>query len=78
MSSSSMVKPVVQSLFDLCVVSVEEEDEGREGCVFCAWGLILVRLRFSGRRIRFKTWVCLAFCYYGNFLRMRVMVSELM
>jgi hypothetical protein len=45
---------VVQSLFDLCVVFVEEEDEGREGCVFCAWELILARLRFLVRKIRFK------------------------
>lgn len=50
-----MVKPAVQSPFGLCVVSVEEEDEGREGCVFCVWELILARLRFSGRKIRFKT-----------------------
>jgi hypothetical protein len=70
------VKPVVQSLFDLCVVSVEEEDEGREGCVFCAWELILARLRFPVGKIRFKTRVCLAFCYDVNFLRMRVMVSD--
>lgn len=40
--------PIVQSEFDSYIVpedeveeAVEEEEEGREGCVFDVWGLIL-------------------------------------
>jgi hypothetical protein len=36
-----MVKPAVQSLFGWCMVSVEEEEVGREWCVFCVWELIV-------------------------------------